>query len=331
MNDKNDASTKPDNTQNHPSTASPISPNNPAILGTTETDPPTKGETETERLLEGTRTIEWLQFVVNALLAVIGVIALYIYGGQLKVMKGQLGEIIKQYPEIHTQAEAATTAVKQAAADSIDNATRVERQLRITQQQANAAQKSVEAIQSQTITQERPWIAVSIEPPPDFTYDDKNGAILMLKFALTNTGHSVAKFVSVWTDLPMNANWSKAQEKTCSIPKLAQNAKSDYGYLIFPGQTVYDSIPAHATAEQVREAINNSPFQGDAFHGAVGIDVIMCVDYKSTIDPLHHQTRLVRLLVYADSKTGFSAGGFLPNRRYTKLSLVPHLHGDSAD
>ena len=141
MNNENNATSAPENTQGQPSLPSPIATDDTAILRGAKTTPSGKGETETERLLQGTRTIEWLQFGTNALLAVIGVAALCIYGGQLKVMKGQLEEIIRQYPEIHAQAVAATTAVKQAAADSIENARRVERQLKIAQQQAEAARK----------------------------------------------------------------------------------------------------------------------------------------------------------------------------------------------
>jgi hypothetical protein len=47
-------------------------------------------------------------------LVIVGIVALFIYYGQLEVMKVQLGEIVKQYPEIRRQAKAATDAVNQS-------------------------------------------------------------------------------------------------------------------------------------------------------------------------------------------------------------------------
>ena len=57
------------------------------------------------------RWVEFAQLAVNGALAVIGIFALCIYSGQLKVMQGQLGEIIKQYPELHKSAQAAADSV----------------------------------------------------------------------------------------------------------------------------------------------------------------------------------------------------------------------------
>jgi hypothetical protein len=239
--------------------------------------------------------------------------------------------IFQQFKEMSAQTDLSSSAAKQARIDAKDAAIAITKQLTIAQQQAKAAQTSVVAIQNQTVQQERPWIALSVTPGPDFSFDVDKGGIVFVKFTLTNVGHSLAEFVSVWPALSMNANWNDVETKTCSIPKAPINAKSDYGYLIFPGQTITDSIPAAATPEAVRKAIKNSPFQGDAFHGAVVIDVVVCVDYKSTLDPLHHQTRIVRGLLYRGPITGTLAGAFVPNTRYTNLSLLPHLHGDSAD
>jgi hypothetical protein len=118
------------------------------------------GQDKAEGLIRGTLTIEWLQFSVNALLAIVGIIALCIYHGQLLVMKGQLGEIVRQYPEIKKQAKAATDAVNQAAADSIENSQRITRQLSIAQQQAEAAGRQANISANSLESEERPWIAL---------------------------------------------------------------------------------------------------------------------------------------------------------------------------
>jgi hypothetical protein len=92
MNDTNNTGPRPDERPGEPSLPAPP-PADSAVLSRTEAKP--ASNTETEQLLEGTRTIEWLQFGANALLGVIGIVALCIYGGQLSVMRGTL-ETMKQ-------------------------------------------------------------------------------------------------------------------------------------------------------------------------------------------------------------------------------------------
>ena len=62
------------------------------------------------------RWVEGASIISSVVLAVVGIIALCIYYGQLKVMRGQLGEIIKQYPEIQKSAAAAKSAADTADA-----------------------------------------------------------------------------------------------------------------------------------------------------------------------------------------------------------------------
>ena len=56
------------------------------------------------------------QLVVSVVLALIAIGALWVYHGQLKVMRGQLGEVIRQYPEIQKSANAAKSAAETADA-----------------------------------------------------------------------------------------------------------------------------------------------------------------------------------------------------------------------
>lgn len=64
------------------------------------------------------RWVEGAQLAVNGVLAIVGIIALCIYGGQLGVMHGQLEEIKKQYPQLQKSADAARDGVNQAQAGS---------------------------------------------------------------------------------------------------------------------------------------------------------------------------------------------------------------------
>jgi len=65
------------------------------------------------------REFRWFEFAslfINGALVIVGIYALYIYSGQLKVMRGQLGEIIKQSPELQKSANAAKSAADTADA-----------------------------------------------------------------------------------------------------------------------------------------------------------------------------------------------------------------------
>jgi hypothetical protein len=244
---------------------------------------------------------------------------------------GTLYEIIEGGTDTHTLAEAAKKQAEKAdtIATSIAQAvTQLTASATTAQQQVQAARNSVESIQRQTFQTERPWIAIDIVPASEFTYDETRGAIITLKFTLTNDGHSLAKYVSVWTQLAMNEHWREAQESICAAPKADRNPSSDYGYLMFPGQVVIDSIPAAARPEDIKRALATTPFQGG---GAVSFDVVACVDYISIIDNRHHQTKIVRGMTYADqSRGGMLMGAFVPKRQY-QLILIRRLHGDSAD
>ncbi len=88
----------------------PGDPENRAKQG----DGVSEGRTTAKELAREFRFVEVAQLVVNGVLAVIGVVALCIYHGQLKVMRVQLGEIIRQYPEIKESADAAKSAADTA-------------------------------------------------------------------------------------------------------------------------------------------------------------------------------------------------------------------------
>jgi hypothetical protein len=93
-------------------------------VGPNPTDRPNNEQETARELAREFRWVEGAQLVVNGVLAIVGIIALCIYGGQLKVMRGQLGEIIRQFPEIQKSANAnvkaadqTEKAVKNAAVD----------------------------------------------------------------------------------------------------------------------------------------------------------------------------------------------------------------------
>jgi len=267
-----------------------------------------------------------LMVIATGIIAVATIVNLGIAIGEWRILGRQLDEMAGATNFAERQA---ILAIGQLATTN-RSAGYIQQQAEALHEEVTATQKSTEAVQRQTFQQERPWIAVDIAPASDFTYDENSGGILTLKFTLTNVGHSLAKYVSVWADLAMNEKWPEAQERICAIPKASVNAKSDYGYLMFPGQIVTDAIPAGATPQSVKQALATTPFQGG---GVVSIDVVVCVDYKSSIDERHHQTKLVRSMSYPSPTKGMAAlmGAFAQKQKYGQVILLRRLHGDSAD
>ena len=76
---------------------------------------------ETQELAREFRKAEKWAIGTNIVLAFIGIGALYIYNGQLQVMRGQLGEIIKQYPQLQKSAEAAAAQIVKMEESNVIN------------------------------------------------------------------------------------------------------------------------------------------------------------------------------------------------------------------
>jgi hypothetical protein len=196
------------------------------------------------------------------------------------------------------------------------------------QSQADAAQKGVAAIQHQTFQLQRPWITVDVEPLSGFSFQKGEGGGIPLKIILRNTGHSVAQYVSFWAALQPDEEWKSAQQRLCRVPRLPVNAKSDYGYLIFPGQTITDMNIAQAPPAAISHTMQSGMFGGKM----IELNLVLCVDYQSPIAPGHHQTRRALRVSWPDpSQGGAEMGAFEPGRQYPKLIFQTMYHGDSAD
>ena len=116
--------------------------------------------------------------ILTALTFIVAVVTLFVF--------------YRQFGEMRTQTGILSTQSQQAAADSIDAAKRVERQLVIAQQQADATKKSVGAIRRQVRQDQRAWIRVSINPLPVFV-----GKEVVASGEYTNTGKTAAHNVIV--------------------------------------------------------------------------------------------------------------------------------------
>lgn len=255
MNGENKPTAKPEERPAQPPPPPPIPPNDAAVLGGTEGNPSSDAAAETAELVRETRVIEILQFAVNAILAVIGIVALCIYGGQLRVMKGQLAEIIRQYPQLEKSARASADSAT-AAKDGV-----------------KAANDSVDAIKRQMRQDQRAW--VKVEPRgnpvaggdptnPQFNLQLSSAEPVVIPIRIMNTGKTPAIDIDadVFIDIvdvdkdPFLPNPNKVLKPGEPVPssryrRVASNHVT--AGIIFPG------THTEAVAKQARIGKNGKP------------------------------------------------------------------------
>lgn len=201
-----------------------------------------------------------------------------------------------------------------------------------TKKAADAANSAARTARETLIASNRPWIAVgdvSMDGPLTLAMDGHGGG--HAKTVLKNVGHSVARLVVPWIILkPATDNEAAIKEldKLCEKPKASINKQSDAGYVLFPDQSVTKEWPLGIYPKEVEQTLQNGPASSE---GGVSLYLLICIDYKSSLDEVHHQTRLVRLLVRTDEKTGRTVGGFYREATYNGVLLTPIFHGDFAD
>jgi hypothetical protein len=162
-------------------------PHNQGVLCEGNGHKPNKEVDETKQFIQRTRTIEWLQFWVNATLATVGVVAVIIYLCQLIAMSKTLREIQKQTPEIQKQAKAAQDQLAQAKADSIASGVSTAKQLALMQRQL-AQQGNVVKLE------QRPWIGANNITCIECSHTSSDGTLHIgaLSINLQNTGKTPA-------------------------------------------------------------------------------------------------------------------------------------------
>src|SRR5260370_30463537 len=132
----------------------------------------------------------------------------------------------------------------------------------LAQAQVKQASRQADLIQKQLEFSERPWIAVDIAPASQLIVNER-GATLMLNVTMKNVGHSVARYFSLWTEFVVAGvhDLNQVQEKLSNIMKDPVNAKRDYGWLLFPGQSVTESRPVIAALKDIEQALETGRFK----------------------------------------------------------------------
>jgi hypothetical protein len=228
-----------------------------------------------------------------------------------------------------------TKLAVQGTADSVVAINRqagiMENQVSEMREQRGVMQGQLDTMKGQLELEHRPWIAVNVEASSPISFN-ANGCFLTCKVTMTNVGHSVAKHVSLWTGFALLGidDHMKIRDELCGIMHQPQNEKSDYGWLLFPGQSAIEHRPIIASPERIKQALDNKTFQG---MNAIGLHLVGCVDYPSPMDrQKRHQTRFVYIVNFLDRTRGAPMGAFDPSQKtFQPIILLPTMHGASAD
>jgi hypothetical protein len=155
---------------------------------------------KTNELVREFRIAEKWVIGTNIILAIIGIFALCIYQGQLNVMRGQLGEIIKQYPELQKSANAATSG-------------------------SNTANGAFEESKKEFRIQQRPYITLSELRPNGQLMAGNNKLVL----SIINSGRTPALKIHILLNayinqrVIMNTNPAERSESVLASDKQISN------------------------------------------------------------------------------------------------------------
>jgi hypothetical protein len=165
-----------------------------------------------------------------------------------------------------------------------------------TRKAADAADKSADVAKDTLIATQRPWVFVKLQLGQRGLFFNMNEANLDLVFLLKNTGNSPAVAVRIEggprIDVTINDRIMEL-EQICNIARNRTQHPQDWGYTIFPGDTLtLPFIYTFANNELLDKIVNEE-------RGFIDPIVIGCIDYLFTFGkPTHHQSRFVYTVDY---------------------------------
>jgi hypothetical protein len=215
------------------------------------------------------------------------------------------------------------------------------RTLKEIRQQTPSIQKSADAAGSAATTamnqlnySERPWISAKIKIVGSVRFDDpttiaKATTVHML-VTLKNVGHSVALRANDWEDvipIAFGGSWQPALDRQQMYCDAARSEVNRWGNPMFPEQEDMHGSTA-GPAKTVLDAVKLME------NGLVSLVLVGCVDYRSTLDNIHHQTRFAYFLGKPSDRnsfepwfSGFNRGGIISGLRPVPLMVA----GNSVD
>lgn len=247
------------NPEERPASSPPPPPfvplQNQTVLGGAPEGPPHNEPQETKEPLRQTRTIEWLQLGVNSVLAGVGIIAICIYGGQLKVFRDQLNEMIKATKAAEKGADAAASAAKTAdatlkeirrsgsdthalAESALAQAKATNDLAQQAKRQAKATEIAIANARNQFRISVRPWVGIADEPGSiatgPITFDGDSNASVQYGTRIKNFGPQAAQDIQPVAQLLITEDIEAiytSQQETCS-----SFVQPGIGILLFQGK-----------------------------------------------------------------------------------------------
>jgi hypothetical protein len=158
-----DRTTPPSNEQDNPAPQSPAAPQSQGCIGANPKDR-AKGEDETSReLAREFRWVEWAQVIINGALAVIGIMALCIYHGQLTTMQGQLTEMHgsgTQTDQLIALYRQQLAELQKQVGDTHELTVQAKNQADSTKAIANSSLAQAKIGRDALYAQQRPWVGL---------------------------------------------------------------------------------------------------------------------------------------------------------------------------
>ena len=235
--------------------------------------PPTiddKKSAEEEKKQEEKSASDWWLVKLTAVLAVIGLLQLFVFGMQARRLRQTIEEM-----------RVATKATEKAA---------------------NAAEWSAKLARDEFDASHRAWVkcdvSLAVASPdqhPSPILFDESGMSLTLKFTLKNFGTVPA--TNVWPEWKIFLSSRSRdflinlQRAICEEIKSRDRGKYADGFTIFPNESVDVVITTNIAQSEIEAELALKP---PLPHGwrvqTITVNAIGCIDCRSALDPVHHQT-----------------------------------------
>jgi hypothetical protein len=169
---------------------------------------------------------------------------------------------------------------------------------------ANAASASTKLARDEFNASHRAWVKCDValavanpdQHPSPILFDD-SGMYLTLKFTLKNIGTAPA--TNVWPEWKICLS-SKCrsylidlQREICEEIKSRDRGKYADGLTIFPNDTIDFAITTNIAQSEIDAELTRNQIPGtrpEIQVPLISVSAIGCIDYRSALDPVHHQT-----------------------------------------
>ena len=302
MTDQDDRATPSSNEQNNPVPQSPSSPQPQDRIGANPQSCARSDDAASKELAREFRWVEWAQVIINGGLAVIGVIALCIYHGQLTTMQGQLTEmqgsgrqtdqLIGLYQKQLTELQKQATNTQTLAGAANNQVTKLQAGVHQTARLATTAETSLSI-------QTRPWVDISEFKLMSEKVDANAtnfGKTWEFGVSLANYGNSPARRILVsmeaiqeTTQYVDNSEKSWKDIRNCVNMESESRAPNGQSTTVFPHQSDIPVPPQSVNISNTINRVDRTP------------EIVVCIVYLGIGTDIHHTKLLYKPITSSES------------------------------